>query len=613
MVGWNSSMPDDEVTPIMHPVRMELAPHARLGRRMAASTAIFVLLTFHCSMIAVGVLNMNANCSEMLWMFLVIYGGVGLLFVYLLFREWLYYARLASLPSLFNLILLIIFYSCLTTAGGFLAYYTAITQDSCGTSAPLLYRWCQAAVLFFAILTILALIIPFVRGMARLLCAPCALCLISCVETVGVDIEMEAGAIAAAGDGFAGEGGGAGGFAASGVGGGKGSGGKGAGAGKFGSTRDRNNAAAVTISFALCSPCMCILMPIYYILIRPIGNLLWACCGPVGSVLMSLLQMCGLLSLDGEALSLKNPCADGGPCCGPNSPFSLPGLSRACAQIALAPGCIVPGRSLIALFVNTAALLWFFVYLGWVLYDNWEIRCTVYAVDGNVPFASNPLTWLLNGAPSPIHWLLLTFAVAGTVIVLISFFGDMFSGPKPPPRSFYEATLWRGKRQVKVISYVLLLMIFIGWGISLTYYAFANDGCSTQGTDPSLTSLYNVAYLLVLLFVVIVGLIAVLGCCVILDCFISGRVRLVMLLGQPEPSLPPPPEQYANAHTGDERLVPGVPPRDMSQYGSGGATAGSAFLIGASESPASRLCTASDQQPGAVWASPGAKLPTVKR
>ena len=121
MVGWNSSMPDDEVTPIMHPVRMELAPHARLGRRMAASTAIFVLLTFHCSMIAVGVLNMNANCSEMLWMFLVIYGGVGLLFVYLLFREWLYYARLASLPSLFNLILLIIFYSCLTTAGGFLA------------------------------------------------------------------------------------------------------------------------------------------------------------------------------------------------------------------------------------------------------------------------------------------------------------------------------------------------------------------------------------------------------------------------------------------------------------------------------------------------------------
>ena len=127
MVGWNSSMPDDEATPIMHPVRMELAPHARLGRRMAASTAIFVLLVFHCSMIAVGVLNMNADCSENLWLFLVIYGGVGLLFVYLLFREWLYYARLSSLPSLFNLVLLIIFYACLSTAGGFLVVRTRTT------------------------------------------------------------------------------------------------------------------------------------------------------------------------------------------------------------------------------------------------------------------------------------------------------------------------------------------------------------------------------------------------------------------------------------------------------------------------------------------------------
>ena len=41
------------------------------------------------------------------------------------------------------------------------------------------------------------------------------------------------------------------------------------------------------------------------------------------------------------------------------------------AQLALAPGCVVPGRSLIALFVNTAALLWFFAYLLWELYGDW--------------------------------------------------------------------------------------------------------------------------------------------------------------------------------------------------------------------------------------------------
>ena len=32
MVQWNSSHPEDEATPIMHPVRMELAPHGERPR-----------------------------------------------------------------------------------------------------------------------------------------------------------------------------------------------------------------------------------------------------------------------------------------------------------------------------------------------------------------------------------------------------------------------------------------------------------------------------------------------------------------------------------------------------------------------------------------------------
>ena len=87
---------------------------------MAASTAIFVLLVFHVSVIVMGVLNWDSDCGEALWIYLVAYGAVGLLFIYLLFREWLYYARPSSLPTLFNLILLIIFYALLSTAGGFL-------------------------------------------------------------------------------------------------------------------------------------------------------------------------------------------------------------------------------------------------------------------------------------------------------------------------------------------------------------------------------------------------------------------------------------------------------------------------------------------------------------
>lgn len=122
MVQWASrgKAATDESTPIMHPVRMELAPHVRLGRRVNASMAIFVLLIFHVSILAVGILNWESACEGRLALFLIIYGGIGLLFIYLLFREWLYYARLSSLPTMTNLVLLILFYVCLCVAGGFL-------------------------------------------------------------------------------------------------------------------------------------------------------------------------------------------------------------------------------------------------------------------------------------------------------------------------------------------------------------------------------------------------------------------------------------------------------------------------------------------------------------
>ena len=89
-LGGGGPIDADEATPIMHPVRMELAPHARLGRRMHAATAIFVLLIFHIAMLVVGILNWNTPCDgtnpPLLPLFLVIYASIGLLFVYLLFR-----------------------------------------------------------------------------------------------------------------------------------------------------------------------------------------------------------------------------------------------------------------------------------------------------------------------------------------------------------------------------------------------------------------------------------------------------------------------------------------------------------------------------------------------
>lgn len=146
---------------------------------MSTVAATFVLLVFHIAMMVVGILNWNTPCDRKLGFVLIVYGGVGLLFVYLLCREWLYYARLSSLPTIINLLLLILFFLCLCIAGGFLTYYTVTLRSSCQASAPLLYRWAQASVLFFAILSLLFLSVPVVRGLARVFLAPFALCIIA--------------------------------------------------------------------------------------------------------------------------------------------------------------------------------------------------------------------------------------------------------------------------------------------------------------------------------------------------------------------------------------------------------------------------------------------------
>ena len=179
MVQWTSSSKECAEPMTMHPVRMELAPHLHLGRRLSALAATFVLLVFHSAMLVVGILNWNTPCDMKLGLLLVVYGGVGLLFVYMLFREWLYYARLTSLPTVFNLALLIVFSVVLCTAGAFLTYYTITLRASCQMSAPLLYRWAQAAVLYFVIVSLLFISVPVVRGLARVLLAPCALCIIA--------------------------------------------------------------------------------------------------------------------------------------------------------------------------------------------------------------------------------------------------------------------------------------------------------------------------------------------------------------------------------------------------------------------------------------------------
>lgn len=452
----------------------------------------------------------------------------------------------------------------------------------------------------------------------------------------------------------------------------------GAGAGM--SDKEREKALAVTFALVLCGPCFVVCIPIctccryaFDFSLGPLLKCVASCfslicqvtCRPICNICgfpsvtlgcLGLLEGCGCISFDGISgrVSCRNPCSLEGccgfalsACCGAN------GFVKCFAQATLAPGCLVPGRSLMATFINSAAMLWFFLYLLFILWSSWEVTCPQY--DPGVDFNDAPWTWMLHGAPTPIHWLLLIFTITGMFIVICSFLIDMFTGPKPPPRSFYEATLWRGRRQLKVIGYVLLLLLFLAWGIALIYFTFNDDGCASQGGGAGgggggglygggLNSLYNIACLLVLLLVVTFGLISFLGCCVLLDCFLSGRVRFILLLQAGQPPMPPPPEQYGSADLiaqGDERLVPGVPPRDLGEKfhfpnvhlpdihlnlpnvhlpnvhlpNIGLLSAPGAFLVGAVDDSGSRLCVDGDvsSAPPAQWASPGAKLPNASK
>jgi hypothetical protein len=182
------------------------------------------------------------------------------------------------------------------------------------------------------------------------------------------------------------------------------------------------------------------------------------------------------------------------------------------------------------------------------------------AFDPGTTFQSDVWGWLVAGAPSPIHWLLLVFVITGLVLTLFGFIVDLFSVPQPPPRSHYEVAMWRGRLQAKAVSFAILAILFVVWGIMLCYFTFAGDDCNR-----STPRLYNIALLLCLLLAVLVGLSMFLGCCVLLDCCISGRMKFILLLRDPPEHFTnePPHEHAEQLHVPvyDSTLIPGNPSR----------------------------------------------------
>ena len=146
--------------------------------------------------------------------------------------------------------------------------------------------------------------------------------------------------------------------------------------------RARARGSISSLALSMCAPCAVAMAPLIFLFkgcktalcLGPLGRhmaaVLRSMCMPCGICGFRLLQICGVVTLGVDGiLTFKNPCTT----------ISCPDIARDLAQIALAPGCVVPGRSLVALFVNTASLLWFFLYLALDLYDSWEVRRVVRA------------------------------------------------------------------------------------------------------------------------------------------------------------------------------------------------------------------------------------------
>ena len=122
--------------------------------------------------------------------------------------------------------------------------------------------------------------------------------------------------------------------------------------------------------------------------------------------------------------------------------FSWPRCFQCVVQMSVGAGCLAPGKSLLALFVNTAALLWLFVYVLIEVIWNWGL-----SVD-----ACEAYGWF-DLSPSPDHWLLLSFAIVGIVVVALFFMYNVFVAPPPPPRSAIDAENAKVRRRGETCTF----------------------------------------------------------------------------------------------------------------------------------------------------------------
>jgi len=153
-----------------------------------------------------------------------------------------------------------------------------------------------------------------------------------------------------------------------------------------------------------------------------------------------------------------------------------------------------------ALYVNTTALCWFFVYLLIEVKRNWLLSCD-----------------------APLHSFVGAVAMLGLAISLVDFLHDVFKDPMPPLTKAEQSSA-KGWRRSRLAALAWLLGGILLWGGLGLLWLQGSTTCAH--TAPAI---YRLALLLSVAFVVLVALLLVILLLLLVDFCCSGRLHLYVV------------------------------------------------------------------------------------
>jgi hypothetical protein len=155
------------------------------------------------------------------------------------------------------------------------------------------------------------------------------------------------------------------------------------------------------------------------------------------------------------------------------------------------------------LYVNSAALVWLFVFLLVEVQRSWELKCD-----------------------APLHLFVLIVGLGGLLLTMLSFVLSVFQDPMPPITKL-EQSRARDERLRRLYTYgwiVVAGLLWCGWGC---FSFVSSETCGT--TAPAI---YRLAALVCFVYVMLTSVLVLAVACLGIDACLAGKLRMVVVLEQ---------------------------------------------------------------------------------